>query len=312
MTLADDYAALRRGAGARLVRRDGLRVEGPDAVSYLQGQCSQDVVALGVAQSTEALLLSPQGKLDAYVRVTRTADDGFLLDVDDGYGPAVADRLQRFRLRVKVDLTPVPLECLSVRGPDTATATAAVAAELRLGFSWGGAVGVDLLGTSIDASSVGAVRWCGPAAWEALRVEAGIPVMGAELDDRTIAAEAGLLERAVSFSKGCYTGQELVARLDARGNKVARHLRGLVGEAAGGGVHAAADGPAPWPAGTDVVDPVSAKVVGAVTSAAWSPALGAVGLAYLHRSVAVAAAVELRPPDGTRWQAEARLLPLVE
>ena len=61
-----------------------------------------------------------------------------------------------------------------------------------------------------------------------MRVEAGIPVMGAELDERTIAAEADLLDRAVSFTKGCYTGQELVARLDARGNRVARHLRGLV------------------------------------------------------------------------------------
>ena len=269
MTLAEDYAALRRSAGARLVRRDGLRVTGPDAASYLQGQCSQDLAPLAMGQTTETLLLSPQGKLEAYLRVTRTADDGFLLDVEDGFGPTVLERLQRFRLRVKADLTPVALQCLSARGPDARAAVAAVVAEARLDFSWGGAAGVDLLGSAVEASSA-PVHWCGPAAWEALRVEAGIPVMGAELDGRTIAAEAGLLERAVSFTKGCYTGQELVARLDARGNRVARHLRGLVGEAGPGAVPDAGDAAPPWPAGAEVADAATGKTVGTVTSSAWS------------------------------------------
>ncbi|MDE3085484.1 MAG: folate-binding protein YgfZ [Acidobacteriota bacterium] len=310
MTLAEDYAALRGAAGARLARRDGLRVTGPDAASYLQGQCSQDVEALSVGDTAEALLLSPQGKLEAYVRVTRTAPDGFLLDVDEGFGGAVLERLQRFRLRVKAELDPVALECLSARGPGAADAVAAVAAEVWAPFSWGPAVGVDLLAPSVDPSAAD-VRWSGVAAWEALRVEAGIPVMGAELDEQTIAAEAGLLERTVSFTKGCYTGQELVARLDARGNRVARHLRGLVSDAGPGTVPAAADAPAPWPAGTEVVDPAGGKVVGTVTSSAWSPTLGAVALAYLHRSLSPPAAVELRLPGGAAAGAEARPLPLV-
>ena len=81
----------------------------------------------------------------------------------------------------------------------------------------------------------GAVAWigaavvrCGPEAWEAARIEAGMPVNGRELAEGTIAAEVGLVERTVSFTKGCFTGQELVARLDARGSKVARRLCGVV------------------------------------------------------------------------------------
>ena len=310
MTLAEDYAALRGAAGARMTRRDGLRVTGPDAASYLQGQCSQDVEVLDVGDTTEALLLSPQGKLEAYVRVTRTAPDGFLLDVDEGFGGAVLDRLQRFRLRVKAELVPVTLECLSARGPAAAGAVAGVPAEVRAAWSWGPAVGVDLLAPSLDPSAAD-LHWCGSAAWEALRVEAGIPVMGAELDEQTIAAEAGLLERAVSFTKGCYTGQELVARLDARGNRVARHLRGLVADAGPGAAPTGADSPGPWPAGTEVVDPAAGKVVGKVTSSAWSPALGAVALAYVHRSLSPPAAVELRLAGGAATGAEARQLPLV-
>ena len=65
-------------------------------------------------------------------------------------------------------------------------------------------------------------------AYQAVRIEAGVPAMGAELTDRTIPAETGIIDRTVSFTKGCYTGQELVARIDSRGGHVPRHLRGLV------------------------------------------------------------------------------------
>ena len=67
-----------------MLARDVLMVSGPDAASYLQGQCSQDVSGLGTGDSAEALLLSPQGKIDAYLRLTRVADDGFVLDTDAG------------------------------------------------------------------------------------------------------------------------------------------------------------------------------------------------------------------------------------
>ena len=97
--------------------RDVLRVSGADAVEYLQGQLSQDIAALGVGESADSLLLTPQGKLDALVRVSRTGDDELVLDVDGGFGEAVAARLARFKLRVKVAIEPLAWRCVALRGP---------------------------------------------------------------------------------------------------------------------------------------------------------------------------------------------------
>ena len=229
------------------------------------------------------------------------------MDVDAGYGAAVVTRLARFKLRVKVDITPVDWACIALRGP---AATGLVARDAVPGGTsivapvvWEGVGGVDLLGAAPEVPT--GVRLCGPGPWQSVRVEAGIPVMGAELDERTIAAEAGLLERCVSFTKGCYTGQELVARLDARGNKVARRLRGLVMDGPAPGA------PSPRP-GAEVT--VGDRVVGRVTSVAWSPTLEApVALAYLHRDVEPPCPVGVRSEDATGdvLSAEARVLPLV-
>src|SRR5687768_12379363 len=86
------------------VPRDVVRVSGPDAISFLQGQLSQDVDGLAVGATAWSLLLQPQGKVDALVRVTRIADDAVVLDVDGGFGDAVVTRLDRFKLRVKADI----------------------------------------------------------------------------------------------------------------------------------------------------------------------------------------------------------------
>lgn len=307
MRVEDQYRALRHDVGGRLVARDVLRVAGPDAVAYLQGQCSQDVESLAQGHSADALLLSPQGKLDALVRLWRAGPDTYLLDVEGGWGPVVRARLERFKLRTKVEVEELALQCLALRGPRSAEAGEGQPAVHAVGFSWNGVEGVDLFGPAMAVP--GTVADCGAAAWEALRVEAGIPAMGSELDERTIAAEADLLERCVSFTKGCYTGQELVARLDARGNKVARHLSGFVVVAPSAQADVADEGP-PLPAGTKVEDSAGSEV-GAVTSSARSPALGTVALGYLHRRVSPPAAVTLRVPDGSTLAAEARQLPLV-
>jgi folate-binding protein YgfZ len=307
-----DEEALRHGVGAVLLPRDVIRAEGPDAVEFLQGQCSQDIESLTVGSSAWALLLTPQGKLDALVRVTRAGDDDLFVDVDAGYGEAVVARLTRFKLRVKVDITPTDWSCVAVRGPDARGPAAGnlmggdrlpPGTSLVAPFEWNGVVGVDLLGP--DPQVPAGVPRCEPGSWQAVRVEAGIPEMGAELDERTIAAEADLLERCVSFTKGCYTGQELVARLDARGNKVARRLRGIV-----------MDGPieetAPLAPGAEVV--IGEKVVGRLTSVAWSPVLETtLALAYLHRDVEPPCPVGIRGATADRVaNAQARLLPLVD
>ena len=311
--MPDGYAALREGVGAYALAVDVVAVSGPDATGYLQGQLSQDVAPLGVGCSAPSLLLEPDGKLTALVRVTRTSDDAYVLDADAGYGSVVAERLERFRLRTKVRVEPLDWTCVALRGAAVRVPAAArTEAPFELAVDWNGTRGVDLLGPRADEVEEAVPReavWCGAAAWEALRIEAGIPKMGAELDSRTIAAEAGLVERAVSFTKGCYTGQELVARLDARGSRVARRLRGVVAEDVGPDDAGLLVGASLW-------TPGGGKVVGRCTSASWCPGLEKVGaLAYLHRSVEDAEALEWAAdedaPAAERRPAHARPLPLV-
>lgn len=249
--LADDYRQLRDGVGAVWLERDAVRVAGPDALAFLDGQLSQDLKPLAVGGSAEALLLQPQGKVVALLRVTRESDEAFVLDTDAGFAGAVTERLDRFKLRTKADIEREPgWKCLAV-------------------ISGGDASYV----VGRDVAVPDGVPECGLEAYEVWRIETGIPVMGHELDAQTIPAEAyGVVERAVSFTKGCYTGQELVARIDSRGGNVPRHLRGV--EFDGGDV----PGPRTQLLGSD------GAVVGTVTSAAWSPRTGnPVALAYVGR-----------------------------
>jgi len=302
--LAVQYTALREGVGAYRLARDVVSVWGPDAPEYLQGQCSQDVLSLSPGDSNDGLLLSPDGKLVALVRMLRVEVDRFTLDVTAGFGEAVVERLNRFSLRSKVDVAPLRWSCIALRGAGVgALSSAGSPAAYALRVAWNGTAGVDVLGEAPEAWVPESATWCDRAAWEALRVEAGIPDMGTELDGRTIPAEAHLLERAVNFDKGCYTGQELVARMDARGNRVARRLMGIVPAA----------GATPEDlVGADLRAPERADPVGVCTSAAWCPGLGgAAALAYVHRSVAAGATVTVVARGG-ELSADVRDLPMVE
>jgi len=322
--LGPETDALRNGAGAFRARRDVLAVHGPDAEVYLQGQLSQDLSALAVGEAADSLLLEPDGKLCALLRVTRRDGQSFLLDVEAGYGDAVTARLGRFLLRSKVEIDPLPWRCLSLRGTRVGEAAAGlltVLAErgvLALPFEWNGWSGTDLLGPddvvlgpeAVDLPA--GVVACGADAVEACRIVSGIPAMGAELTNKTIAAEAGLVERAVSFTKGCYTGQELVARIDSRGSNVARRLVGIEAPAGppdgepllrGMTLHAGTA-----PAGDGAADD---KVAGSVTSAAWSPEVGAwVALGYLHRSVDAPGPARVRSGEGVGGSREVRVVTL--
>jgi tRNA-modifying protein YgfZ len=319
-------AALRSGAGAFVLPRDVIAVRGADAESYLQGQLSQDVVALAVGESTDSLLLEPDGKLTALLRVTRVDAAGFVLEVDGGYGDKVTARLKKFLLRSKVEMERLEWRCLALRGAAVGEAAAgllAVLAErgvLALPFEWNGWTGIDLLGpkdvvldpsastsTSTESLPAGVVL-CDDEVVEACRIVSGVPAMGSELTDKTIAAEAGLVERTASFTKGCYTGQELVARIDARGNNVPRRLVGLIGGTDPGvpltrgmTLHAGEDPPP----GDEVV---ADKVVGTITSAAWSDEVGAwVALAYLHRTIESPGPIRIRSGDGLGGSTPARV-----
>jgi len=292
--IEEGYRRLRQSMAVAPVARDVIRVTGPDALGYLQGQCSQDVSALEPGDTAEALLLEPQGRVDAIIRVTRSGADELIVDTDSGWGDAVVARLERFKLRVKVEISLLRWRCVAVRGPDAGD-VASPADALRLEVVWPGLIGFDLLGE--DPGLPQGVEECGVRAWQAVRIEAGVPMMGSEIDERTIPEEAGLVQRCVSFTKGCFTGQELVARLDARGSNVARRLRGLV-------VAGTGPGSTPGP-GAELV--AGEKTVGRITSEGWSPLFDAtVALAYVHRSVDVGSTVTV-----AGFNAEVRQLPLV-
>jgi folate-binding protein YgfZ len=273
------------------VPRDFVQVVGPDAASFLQGQLSQDIERLCVGEAAWSFLLQPQGKVDAWLRVTRVADDAFVLDVDHGYAEAVVARLNRFKLRVKVELSTLDWGCVAFRGPGAAdqatTATGAAGAHVfAVDAAWPGIEAFDVIGPrdlipeTQTANSIDQ--------YERARIESGVPAMGRELSEATIPAESGVVPRSVSFTKGCYTGQELVARIDSRGGNVPRHLRV---------VHSHAS----LPEGARLVH--EGRDVGLVTSAVSAPE-GTVALALVARAVDPPAVVRVTWDGG---QAEGKV-----
>ncbi|MYI55694.1 MAG: folate-binding protein YgfZ [Acidimicrobiia bacterium] len=301
-----DYRELRHGAGGVVTARDLLMLTGPDTAGFLQGQLSQDVADLAPGEVTSSLLLHPAGKLLCRLRVTRTGEERFLCDLASGLGEGARARLERFKLRVAVDLEVRRLTMLSVRGavapppPAAGSAGAPTAdgepAAIVAGVRWGSIGGWDLVAGQVAPPE--GVRLCDPATLEAVRIEAGIPEAGKELTDGLIPAEAGIVAETVSFTKGCYVGQELVARIDSRGGNTPRRLRGVVLE----GTH-------PPPAGATITD-AGGSNIGRITSSAFSPGFGAaVALAYVHRRVEPPAPARLDGADGR--SCEIRVLPLV-
>lgn len=251
--------------------RDRITVSGPDAASYLQGQLSQDVASLAVGASAPSFVLAPQGKVDGWGRVHRSADDTFEIDVDPGAGAAWEARLRRFLLRTKAEITVSEgVAVIEVRGATVEGGLAPLGHQV---------LGADFVGWDAPGPPPGTPEGAvviDLEAREALRIRAGVPAWGAELDADTIPATVGqwAIDASVSFTKGCYTGQELVARIDSRGGNVPRHLVGLV-----------LDGPAPAVGALVEVDGAEA---GRITSSAADPSTGgAVALAFAPRSIEV-------------------------
>jgi len=308
-----EYLALRESAGlVDRSDRDLIAVTGPDRISFLQGMVSSDVAALRPGEGQWSLLLAPQGKLVGILRLLATPD-AVLADCDPGRGEPVAAQLQRFLVRVKtqVDEASAGWACLSLWGPDARRALewAGPAVDLEAELShraFDGAILVHaplpgLPGYDVLVPRAEAHQWwkrlaatvrdiggrpAGGTAATAVRVEAGVPLMGVDVDERTIPQEAGVVERAVSFTKGCYVGQELVARIDTRGH-VNRHLRVLR-------LH----DDVPVPLGSIVSLP--GRDVGEITSVGESVTLRApVGLALLRREAGPDAQVTVRWDGGS-------------
>jgi tRNA-modifying protein YgfZ len=274
------YRQLREECG--LVERDDrglLIVSGPDAADYLQGQLTNDTEAIEPGQWVYSALLDRKGHMQADMRVLRPGEGPDLwLDLEPEGIAAASRHLQMYKIGREVEVADAGDEhvLLSLIGPRaTEIARAVEAVSLRT------EEGVDLIvpiterdGVRAALLAAGAVE-VSPEAAEILRIEAGRPRYGAEMGAATMPAEASIVEQAVSFTKGCYIGQETVARLHYKG-KPNRHLRGLRFSA-------------PAHPGASLL--LSEKEVGTVGSAAVSPALGPIGLAILRREAEPGATV---------------------
>lgn len=267
------------GPAAIAIGRDGVLVSGPDAGSFLQGQLSQNVLDLAPGESRWSLLLEPTGKMVAWLRVTFRGDDDYLLDLEEGHGPAVVERLGRFLIRIKCTVEPVDLRMLAVRGPGAHKVT--TDATVRHDPGWSGIEALDLVDTALERPAD--VADLAADELDHMRIRSGIPAMGREITADVIPAELGLVDRSVDFDKGCYTGQELVARIDSRGGNVPRRLRVVE-----------IDGAVP-PVGATVFG--EGDESGTLSSVGPTPD-GAIALALVHRRIEAPADAVVRWADG--------------
>jgi folate-binding protein YgfZ len=299
------YRALREEAG--LLDRTGrarLVVSGSEAGDFLQGQLTNDVESLAPGEGCYAALLDRKGKVRADMRVLRT-DDSFLLDTEPEAGDLLTRHLKMYKVGrdASVEAAPADERLLSLIGPLSPKLAGDVPAgpehshrEVLVGGARCRAIatdlGVDLVLAGDDFDGVRAhliEAGAAPveeAAAEILRVEAGRPRLGREIGESTMPQEAGINDRAVSFTKGCYIGQETVARLHYKG-KPNRHLRLLVPErevAAGDAVT------------------LDGRELGTIGTAVLSPARGALALAILRREAEPGA--EVTVGDGTTARVE--------
>jgi tRNA-modifying protein YgfZ len=286
-SLEADYAAIVGGCGLiDRSERGKLALTGADAKAFLHGQVSNDTEALTPGTGCYAAFLTPKGKMLGDLRILDAGDE-ILLDTERVSLQELFNMIRRFSVGHDVELhkRTVQSGLISLLGPQAAFVSGAgdlgTAEHSHVMAPLGRAirtdVGVDLLFPIEELETVraavleaGAVEVSEEAA-ECVRVEHGRPRYGVDLDDSVIPQEAGLNDRAVSFTKGCYVGQETVARLFYRG-KPNRQLRGLL-----------AGSDQPIPVGAELT--YGERTVGRVTSAVRSPRFGSIALAFVRREV---------------------------
>jgi folate-binding protein YgfZ len=329
-SVEEEYAALRGGAG--LVDRSArlrMLVGGAQAVETLTGLVTNDVGALRPGAGQYASALTAKGKVIADIRIFARTDD-LLLDTSANAGPGFSAMIRKYvnpRLARYADVSAI-LRTVGVFGPrahavlasalGAAGATEIATGALR-GLSDYHHLGFDLAGASLFVARVpdlggegfdcfvpveiAELLWTrlldagatpvGRDATEIARVEAGRPLWGTDMDEGTLAQEANFdALDGISYTKGCYTGQETVARVHFRGH-VNRHLRGV-------------ESAVTIPGGAELFD--GEKSVGEMKSSVVSPRLGPIGLAMLRREVATGAEVNARW-DGGEGLARVREIP---
>jgi folate-binding protein YgfZ len=311
-TLASDYELL-RSAGGLVDRseRGKLALSGAGAVEFLNGQVTNELADLVPGEGRYAAFLTHKGKMLGDLRALALGDAAtseLLLDTERVALQALFDMIRHYKIGYDVELHKRTLESalFSLVGPDARGLAAAAAgqAELELPAAEHSHRAADIAGCAVrlvsteaggvdvllDASHRDAVlealtqagaRPVAPEAAEIVRVERGVPRYGVDMDDTTIPQEASINERAVSFTKGCYVGQETVARLYYRG-KPNRHLRGIRPDQ-------------PIASGAEIR--LGERTAGVVGSAVVSPALGPIALALVRREAEPEAAVRVGEQD---------------
>ncbi len=317
----DDAYQAARQRSASIARLDHawIVVSGKDRAEYLQGLLTNDVVALKAGEGCYAAYLTPQGRMISDMHVYELGDV-MLLALPAAVRQTVLARLDQFIFSEDVQLGDVSdsFAGVSVVGPDAAATVAralsvdrgavdALPVHGNLRTTFGGSPcivlrvvdrgegGFDLLietvlrerlHAALDAA--GAVRVDQQVA-DTLRVEGGVPLFHRDMTEETIPLEAGIESRAISFSKGCYVGQEVIIRVLHRGHgRVARKLVGLL--LSGEGVPV-----------TGAAVEAESRAIGAITSAVWSPRLQRpIAMAYVHRDfIAPGSAVRVGDHEAT-------------
>jgi tRNA-modifying protein YgfZ len=305
------YRVLQEGAGVlERPERRRIAVTGADAADYLEGQLTNEVEGLAPGEGCYAALLDRKGRMQGDIRLLRLAGDAFELETEAEAGNAIIRHLSMYKIGREVEVEDISERAttLSVIGPAAREVTgvgplspehahgthATAGVEARAVAT---DLGIDLIVPADGAAAVadelegaGAERVTEAAA-EIVRVESGRPRFGAEMTTATIPEEAGINERAVSFTKGCYIGQETVARLHYKG-RPNRHLRGLRLSGA-----------------VDAGDPVRLddRELGVIGTSVLSPAHGHIALAILRREAEPGATVTV----GDGVEAELVDLPFV-
>ena len=203
-----------------------ITVTGSDAKTYLHSQLSQDIASMQPGDVRTSLLLQPTGKIDSLLRVTCAAADRFVLDCDPDFGEPTVARLSRFKIRVNAEIELQRQTWRAIRSNSSVADSANIDQPLDVGGmipAWrSDGTAFDIFSPTMTLPAT--LREGTQSEFVESRVRAMWPVMGIDITTEMIPAETSVADVAVSFTKGCYPGQELVERMDSRGSMAPRRL----------------------------------------------------------------------------------------
>ncbi len=288
-----------------------LAVRGADRVRFLNGQLTNDITGLQPGTAIPACCLDARGRLNAIVSVRHFDEDTILLDAPAALRETLAARLDRYIIADDVELEDVSDQFVVFHAFGTGLEKQAASTTARVAAS-AARIGVDGLDWVVPAEKqaefrstvLGELAHANALVRDSIRVEHGLPEWGKELDERTLPPEAGLDRTAISYTKGCYIGQEVISRIKSIGHP-SRTLQGFIFQGDPGTIREI-----PAAAGASIKDP-KGRVVGNITSCSWSFALDTpLALGYLKWQLQVSTMIAFHP-QGDSWTVTPVDLPCV-